>query len=232
MHCRACLYSITWLYERVVNQIWNLAGLIINPLLVPGLWTFQRSWGALGVNLRRLMVAGGKQAELVSFDPKSRKTLWFWQSRVLWFLLTWGSKQMSVCEREGKKKEHKFKWECFCVMFLTALSWKTLMQGSSGLFLYGGVNNAMEIPILLPYGSRAQIPKPSDPNDGSFLLPCPGVPQCCISAKQQQRIPWAQRGWVRSPKFTLQSLQHPCTMRKKLFLCHLLLPSLTVSQLC
>lgn len=93
---------------------------------------------------------------------------------------------MSVCEREGGKKGHEFKWECFFVMFLTALSWKRLMQGSSGLFLYGGVNNAIEIPNLLPYSSRAQIPKPSEPNYGSFLLPCPGVPWCCISAKQQQ----------------------------------------------
>lgn len=40
------------------------------------------------MNLRRLMVAGGKQAELVSFDPKSRKMLWFWLSGALWFLLT------------------------------------------------------------------------------------------------------------------------------------------------
>lgn len=136
MHCRACLYSITWLYERVINQTSNLAGLIINLKHVPGLWTFQYNWGALRVNLRSLMVAGRKQAELVSFDPKSRKMLWFWLSGALWFSLTWGSKQMCICEREMGGEEHEFKWECFFVVFLTALTWKRVVQGSDRLSLY------------------------------------------------------------------------------------------------
>lgn len=32
--------------------------------------------------------------------------------------------------------EREFKWECFFVMFLTALTWKRVMQGSDGLSLY------------------------------------------------------------------------------------------------
>lgn len=32
--------------------------------------------------------------------------------------------------------EHESKWECFFVVFLTALTWKRVMQGSDGLSLY------------------------------------------------------------------------------------------------
>lgn len=44
----------------------------------------------------------------------------------------------NVCLREGEggKKELEFKWECFFVMFLTALTWKRVMQGTNGLSLY------------------------------------------------------------------------------------------------
>lgn len=43
---------------------------------------------------------------------------------------------MCVCEREGGGKERGFKWECFSVVFLTALTWKRVRQGSDGLSLY------------------------------------------------------------------------------------------------
>lgn len=43
---------------------------------------------------------------------------------------------MCVWERERGKKEHEFKWECFFALFLTALSWKRVMQGSGGLSLH------------------------------------------------------------------------------------------------
>lgn len=42
-----------------------------------------------------------------------------------------------VCLGEGEGgKEHEFKWECFFVMFLTALTWKRAMQGSGGLSVH------------------------------------------------------------------------------------------------
>lgn len=36
----------------------------------------------------------------------------------------------------GGGEEHEFKWECFFVMFLTALTWKRVMQRNDGLSLY------------------------------------------------------------------------------------------------
>lgn len=43
---------------------------------------------------------------------------------------------MCVWERERGEKEHELKWECSFVMFLTALTWKGVMQGSGGLSLH------------------------------------------------------------------------------------------------
>lgn len=39
---------------------------------------------------------------------------------------------MCVWERE----RGEIKWECFFVLFLTALTWKRVMQGSGGLSLH------------------------------------------------------------------------------------------------
>lgn len=86
------------------------------------------------MNLSSLMVARGKQAELVSFEPKSRKMLWFWRK---WGFVVFINLRLkaNVCLVEGEK-EHEFKWEWFFVMFLTALPWKRVMQGSGGLSLH------------------------------------------------------------------------------------------------
>lgn len=43
---------------------------------------------------------------------------------------------MCICEREMGGEEHEFKWECFFVVFLTALTWKRVVQGSDRLSLY------------------------------------------------------------------------------------------------
>lgn len=48
------------------------------------------------------MVARGKQAELVSFDPKSRKMLWFWRK---WGFVVFINLRLkaNVCLVEGEK---------------------------------------------------------------------------------------------------------------------------------
>lgn len=95
-----------------------------------------------------------------------------------------------MCLGEGReKREHEFKWECFFVMFLTALAWKRLMQGRDGLSLYGRVNNAMETLFCCHtvHVSRSQIPRSPVADSFSSHLLCPPQSLAAMSVLSRSR---------------------------------------------